>query len=156
AFAARRALGSGALAQDQVRDAWIWPWLADSVRDVRHAGRLLRRNPGFTLVAILTLALGIGANTAIFSLIDALVLRRLPVRDPQQLLFFGSTAASGSTGFTPNGRTELFSYLFFRDFRGANQDFSDLAAISSVLYSVSGRRNGGVERIKVELVSGSY
>src|SRR5262245_29131916 len=154
---ARRALGSQALAQDRARDALIWPWLADSVRDLRHAARLLHRNPGFTVVAILTLALGIGANTAIFSLLDAVVFRTLPVRDPQQLLFFGRTAAAGSTGFTPNGRTELFSYSFFRDFRRANQVFSDVAAMSSVLYSASARiGSADLERIKIELVSGNY
>jgi predicted permease len=156
-FAARRALGSEALARDQARDAWIWPWLADSVRDVRHAARLLRRNPGFTLVAVLTLALGIGANTAIFSLINALILRPLPVQAPQQLRFFGNALAVGSTGFTPNGPTDLFSYQFYRDFRRDNDVFANVAAIGSIPYGPSGRvAGGGLERVNVELVSGSY
>jgi predicted permease len=158
AFAARRALGSHALAQDQARDAWIWPWLADTVRDVRHAARLLRRNPGFTVVAVVTLALGIGANTAIFSLINALMLRQLPIRAPQELRFFGGTLATGSTGFTPNGETTLFSYQFFRDFRRDTRVFDDVTAVGSILYSTNGRvaGGGGFERVNVELVSGSY
>src|SRR5262249_13131461 len=157
ALAARRALGSGALAQDQARDAWIWPWLADGIRDLRHAMRLLRRNPGFTIVAVLTLALGIGANTAIFSLINALMLRQLPVRNHHDLRFFGRALAVGSTGFTPNGPTDLFSYQFYRDFRRDNDVFENVAAIGSILYTTNGRvGRGGFERVNVELVSGSY
>jgi predicted permease len=157
AFAARRALGSQALALDESRDAWIWPWLADGVRDIRYGARMLSRSPGFTLVAILTLALGIGANTAIFGLINALMLRPLPVRDARHLLFFGDVLATGSTGFTPTGSTQLFSYAFFRDFRRSNQVFEEVAAIGSILYPTNGRvAGGGLEKIKIELVSGSY
>jgi putative ABC transport system permease protein len=84
-FAARRALGSVALAQDDSRDVWTHRWLQGVGQDVRLAFRTLRATPIVTAVAVLSLALGIGANTAIFSLVDSLVLRALPVTDPERL-----------------------------------------------------------------------
>jgi predicted permease len=132
--------------------------MAASTGDLRLAIRGLRRSPLFAIVATLSLALGIGANTAIFRLLNAVLLRTLPVHAPQQLVFFGKTAAAGSTGFVPNGSTDLFSYPFFRDFRHENQVFADVAAIGSLQYATNGRVAGGsdLERIKIELVSGSY
>ena len=85
-MSSRRALGNLTLAGEDVRDVWILRRLDELVRDVRHGPRMLRRNPGFPLVALLSLSLGIGANTAIFSLIDAVVLKALPrvrARDPR-------------------------------------------------------------------------
>src|ERR1700724_2896859 len=84
-FATRRALGSTALAQDRARDVWRPRWLQGSGQDVRLACRALRATPIVSGVVMLSLALGIGANTALFSLVNSLVLRPLPVREPQQL-----------------------------------------------------------------------
>jgi putative ABC transport system permease protein len=84
-FAARRAIGSVALAQDDAHDVWVPRALQGLGQDVRLAFRSLRATPVVTAVAILSLALGIGANTAIFSLVDSLVLRALPVKDPERL-----------------------------------------------------------------------
>jgi hypothetical protein len=83
---ARRSFGNQLRLQERSREMWISRWLDDLARDVRIALRGLRRNSGFTTVALLTLALGIGANTAIFQLADAIRLRSLPVKDPHQLV----------------------------------------------------------------------
>ena len=85
ALASRRALGNVALAVDEVRDVWTIRTIDSLWQDVRSALRGLRKSPGFALVAIGTLALGIGANTALFSIFSSLILRPLPVRDPGSL-----------------------------------------------------------------------
>ncbi len=97
-LAARRQFGGLEQAKELHRDARGFMWLDDTVRDVRYAVRILVRTPAFAAVAILTLALGIGANTAVFSVVNSLSLRPLPVEDPQQLVLLAApTERSGST-----------------------------------------------------------
>src|SRR5262249_3707639 len=91
------------------------------LRNLHQGLRQLPTIPGFTIVSVLMLALGIGANTAIFSLLNAILIRNLPVRQPGQLLFFGKPEGSGSTTFFPGGSTWAFSYPFFREFRQKDQ-----------------------------------
>jgi hypothetical protein len=79
-------LGGVAQVQEEVRETWVTGWLHDLPRDVRYGGRILRKNPGFTFVASLSLALGLGANAAIFSLFNHMLLRALPVPDPDGLV----------------------------------------------------------------------
>ena len=84
--AARLELGNPVALQERVRDAWGWAWIEHAAQDVRYAGRLLRRRPAFSVAAILTLALGIGGATAVFSLCQALLVRHLPVERPDELV----------------------------------------------------------------------
>jgi hypothetical protein len=98
-FAAQRQLGNVTLLKETVREVWGWTSLERLGQDIRYGLRLLRKNPGFSVVAILSLALGIGANTAIFGLINALLVKKLPVSIPLSTMkpISGSAPSSRSS-----------------------------------------------------------
>jgi predicted permease len=127
------------------------------MNDIRYGYRTLVKNPGFTAVAVLSLALGIGANTAIFSFIDTVLLRTLPVRDPESLVMFGQAKARGNGNGPANGPTELFSWREYRDFRTNNNVFEDILAVDSSTDRVYARLpNGAPEELLSTFVSGNF
>src|SRR5205807_8729642 len=114
------------------------PPLENLARDIRYALRTLRRNPGFSATALLTLALGIGANTAIFSLVDAFLLRTLPVKDPQELVVVRRS----------------FPHSTFEQFRDRSRSFSGMFAYDDSHVTVI--IDGQPEYIDGDFVSGNY
>src|SRR6266498_5199444 len=100
-------------------------------KDIVYAVRMLRQNPGFALVAILSLALGIGVNTAIFSLINAVLLRSLPIPHPESLYLLSDPAVQGVSIGTDNGERSLFTYEEFTHLRSRNHVFSAMFASES-------------------------
>jgi hypothetical protein len=135
--------------KEALRPARVSGWLDTALRDLQYSFRMLRRTPGFTAIAILTLALGIGANTAIFTLLDQ-VLRLLPVKDPQQLVLLTMRGRHYGSNWGGNA----ISHPMFRDFQTHNEVFSEMFCRFPNAVSLS--FGGQSERVAVELVSGTY
>src|SRR5580692_3936017 len=128
--AAQRQFGNPTLLRERSHNVWGWQTFEHLMQDLSFGLRtMLRRSPIITLVAVGSLALGIGANTAIFSLLDVILLRNLPVADPQQLVLFGKGRWVGSVDGLPNRSWDLFSYPFYREFAQKTDVFSGVAAV---------------------------
>ena len=144
--AARREFGSPDLAKEQCRDERRTRLVDDLVKDTAYALRLLARSPAFALTAVLSLALGIGANTAIFSLVDTVLLRLLPVERPQELVFLHVAGTEGRTGAPP--------YPCFERLRSETKAFAGMAAFAADELRL--QVEGGVEQVFGQVASGSY
>jgi len=139
--AARIELGGIEQVKEQVRERQIGNWLHSVISDGRHAFRQLRKNLGFTTVAVLTLALGIGASTAIFSVVDAVLLRALPYPEPQKIVRVWEQA--------PDGHRMTLADPNFDDFLAQNDTFASLAEYAYGVSSVS----GGSEPVRVNIAA---
>jgi predicted permease len=144
--AARRHLGSVSLVAEDARAMWGWPALEQVAQDATYALRSLRRTPGFTTAAVVTLALGIGVNTAIFSIVNGVLLNPLPYPAPDRLVAVYSRTADEPTASS--------SYPNFLDWARDNQSFSDLAAFREDDLNLIGL--GQPERVPAEMVSASF
>ena len=146
--AAHREFGNVGLVKETTRDTWSYVWMERLWQDVQYGLRMMRRSPGFTIIAVLTLALGIGANTAIFSLVDAVMLRMLPVQNPEQLarILFRSPAS-------PRPRQSATNPIW-EQVRDHQDAFSGVIAWSPQMFDLA--EGGEVNNINGIYASGDY
>ncbi len=158
-WSARREFGNSSLMMDDSRNAWRFGVLETSLQDIRYGLRTLRRNKVFTSAVILTLALGIGANTAIFTLVDSVMLRYLPVERPAELVLLGTpTGMSMIRADGPGERSPNFlSHPLYREFREHSRVFSDVTAISSFPWNAYVSPDAGsLDKAHARVVTGNF
>jgi predicted permease len=146
AQSARREFGNLALVEHVTRDQWRGRWWEELSQDLRFAVRTLRKSPGFTIVAILTLALGIGANTSLFSIVNAVLLNPVPYPHPEQLVMIHESK--------PNFHAGSISYPNFRDWQHDNRSFSSMAVTRGTGFTLTGL--GETEVLNGKFISSDF
>lgn len=144
--AARRAFGNATLVRETFYESQRWLWWHQLRQDLRYGLRALRRTPGFTAAAALTIALGVGANTAVFSLVDAVLLQLLPVQNPKELVFLEAAGTAGSSGPPP--------YPCFARLRAETHSFTGMAAFASDELRIE--IDGKPEQVMGQVASGNF
>ena len=147
-YAAVRKFGNVTRVKEQVREVWIRVWLEQLLQDLRYGARMLRRSPGFTVVAVLTLALGIGANTTMFAVVNAVLLRPLPYRNADHLVELWATIPV----FNYSGPGTLCDPAYIA-WTKQNKAFSEMGAFTEQTLDLTGR--GDPEQLKGAKVTGS-
>lgn len=145
--AARLRFGNPTRWHERLRELWQFRWLENLTRDIGFSMRILRKSPGFTAVAIITLAMGVGANTTVFSIINGLLLRPLPVPESNRLVVLGIAQDRPIPIYS-------FSEPLFRGVEDKHEAFSGVFAFSHNEAQIKG--NSGTERVQIQMVSGDF
>jgi predicted permease len=144
--AARRELGNIGLIKEVTREMWGWASLERLMQDLRYGLRMLAKSPGFTVVAVLTLALGIGANTALFSVVNGVLLKPLPYPQPEQLVWLAESK--------PNFASGSISFPNFHDWQKDNHTFSSMAVYRSYNFNILGL--GDAEQVRARFITSDF
>ena len=148
-YAARRAFGNETLIREQTREAWGWTQLERLLQDLRHAQRRLLRSPGFTISCVLILVIGMGATTAIFSLVNAVLLRPLPFPNSDRLVWVSQQDHS-----LPGVAQESLSYPDYFDWRAQNHSLDGIASYASATGTLD--LKGESQRMEIQTVSSNF
>src|SRR5579863_265390 len=148
-YAALRAFGNPTLIREQTRAIWSWNWLESLARDLGFSQRTLRRTPGFTVIAILVMALGIGANVALFTVVRGVLLKPLPFQDPDRLAMLYEAGLLG-------GDTSAFNVVsggMYAEWKNQNRSYSNLALAKGIRVGLSGSGGQLPEKLTSALFS---